>query len=292
MPYKEIKMSSIQKITLWLITASFFSLSTYCEVSLFVSFTEGLGNQVMASIFGFALVLSQLVFAGLIPGLINKKLWVLLSMLALSLGALLFISISGTAYYFERNFSEANISDIKSTSIYQYQLELIDEKKNSIKGLKDLAKKEEDKGNGWIAGQYREKSLKAEMDIQVMISKLSSMENGSAKGTSIINNSLGELRWLVWFLFAIVADLIPVLSIVLLNTRENKHKTTSKHQNEPTDDHRTSIRDIVNTEKRVPSVREAYSMGIKYKEFKHEIDILIKEGLIESKDTGKGWIAI
>jgi uncharacterized protein YpmS len=295
----KIKNVTCSRLGLLIVAAGLFSVSVYSEVMLFTSVFEANAEKILAGAFAFFVVLAQMVFADQASFWIGKKEQLLAGLCFLAVLVLMLVSVAGSVFFFESGYSEMKKKQNTNSAGYQFTVDLIKSKQNTINGLKANAEKSEQAGNTWDAGQKRIKAVEVENELTVLIQSLSLGDNKAAAmgSASAMVATLESFRFVAWFIFAAIADFVPVLAVVLLRISaadETKHviKTKTKHVIETKQTNETkqeTLRAIITKRNDVPSVREAKELGFSYASFKAGIEQLIEDNFLIKRESGKGW---
>lgn len=285
-----MKPSRINSALLLLLVVSFWLISTYCQISLFTSFVATGRDQWHAGIFAAALVATQYLFIDQAA----KKWWagqpILAGTSTLAVGVLMAISVSCTALYFESRYQTLHSAATVGSDGYNMLHNLITEKQQSAAAYKTLAATETERGNKWVAGQHLKNAAQIEADLPHLLDRLTQQQPTGS--TVAVVASTGNARWALWWCFALVADLIPAVAILLLRsntavTAPVVAKTVAEQpKKQPAECSKTaeqtlSIKSLIVVMGRMPSWREANAKGMTYSTYKRQIEELQTAGVIE-----------
>ena len=309
---------TFSKLGLLIVAVGLFSVSVYSEVMLFTSVFQANAEKLLAGTFAFFVVLAQIVFADQAAFWRSRKNDLLAGLCGLAVLVLMIVSVAGSVFFFESGFNEMKQKQNTSGTGYQLAVELINSKQNTIAGLKANAEKSEQAGNAWDAGQKRLAAVEVENELAALILSLADNKAEAVGSASAMVGILESYRFIAWFIFAAIADFVPVLAVVLLRlcpvkespVKETKQKTKQTNetkqtakQNEnkaetkqavkttakPTAKNKQTLREIIAQGKSVPSVREAKELGFSYAAFKAEIEALVEDNFLIKRESGKGW---
>lgn len=301
------------KLGLLIVAAGLFSVSVYSEVMLFTSVFEAEKEKVLAGAFAFFVVLAQIVFADQAAFWRSRKNDLLAGLCGVVVLVLMIVSVAGSVFFFESGYSEMKQNQKTNSADYQFTVDLIKSKQSTIAGLKANAEKAERQGNSWDAGQKRIKAVEVETELAKLIESLSNKKTEGVGSASAMVATLENFRFVAWFIFAAIADFVPVLAVVLLRlcpAKETKQKTKQKtetKQTEKQNENKTetnqetkqvaktnvivkqTLREIIAQRQDVPSVREAKELGFSYAAFKADIETLVEDNFLIKRESGKGW---
>ncbi len=292
-------MKTLKKAQLLTLLLALVSVTAAREISLFVSFAASYQDTILAAIFAAALVMAKPIIATAATDQANagnKKLAMACMALVIPL---MLVSITGTALYFETAYQKTAATEQTTSAEYKNTEALIDAKRKSAAALKYNAEKSTANGNTWAAGQYLIKAADIETEI-ALLNKNAANVTANTSAATITGNALSQYRWLVWIAFAVLADLLIIISVVLLNTKqieqnkqqkteENKQRKTRKQTTEQQQPEQQWIKQQIRITGIVPTVREAQTAGVTYQSYKQQIEELLSSGVIKKKEAGKGW---
>tara|TARA_B110000008_G_scaffold279562_1_gene327221 strand:- start:1931 stop:2893 length:963 start_codon:yes stop_codon:yes gene_type:complete len=309
----KIKNMAFSKLGLLIVAVGLFSVSVYSEVMLFTSVFQANAEKLLAGTFAFFVVLAQIVFADQAAFWRSRKNDLLAGLCGLAVLVLMIVSVAGSVFFFESGFNEMKQKQNTSGTGYQLAVELINSKQNTIAGLKANAEKSEQAGNAWDAGQKRLAAVEVENELAALILSLGDNKAEAVGSASAMVGILESYRFIAWFIFAAIADFVPVLAVVLLRlcpaketkqetkqtnetkqpVKQNENKTETKQAvkttAKPTAKNKQTLREIIAQGKSVPSVREAKELGFSYAAFKAEIETLVEDNFLIKRESGKGW---
>ena len=307
------KNMTFSKLGLLIVAVGLFSVSVYSEVMLFTSVFQANAEKLLAGTFAFFVVLAQIVFADQAAFWRSRKNDLLAGLCGLAVLVLMIVSVAGSVFFFESGYNEMKQKQNTSGTGYQLAVELINSKQNTIAGLKANAEKSEQAGNAWDAGQKRLKAVEVENELAALILSLDDNKAEAVGSASAMVGILESYRFIAWFIFAAIADFVPVLAVVLLRlcpaketkqetkqtnekkqpAKQNENKTETKQAvkttTKPTAKNKQTLREIIAQGQSVPSVREAKELGFSYAAFKAEIEILVEDNFLIKRESGKGW---
>lgn len=312
-----IKNVQFSKLGLLIVAVGLFSVSVYSEVMLFTSVFEAENEKFLAGAFAFFVVLAQIVFADQAAFWRSRKNDLLAGMCGVVVLVLMIVSVAGSVFFFESGYSEMKQNQNTNSAGYQFTVDLIESKQNTIAGLKANAEKSERQGNSWDAGQKRMKAVEVETELTQLIESLADNNVEAMGSASAMVATLESFRFVAWFIFAAIADFVPVLAVVLLRlcpAKETKQKTKQTNetkqetkqplkkkekQNENKQEtkqpaktnviEKQTLREIIAQRQDVPSVREAKELGFSYAAFKAEVEALVQDSFLIKRESGKGW---
>lgn len=284
-------MNTLLKILIAILCA----VSAYCEVSLFVSFAGTTADQWLAGIFAGGMVAGQFLFVDQMATQWRSGQRKLAAAAAGAVLVLMLVSVSGTAFYFESRYQATVNQETTGSDEYQLVRGLIEAQQNSLNNLKRQAQQAEEKGNTWIAGQYRLKATEIEEQLPALFDRLQTADAGTGTA-AIIGNTMAGWRWAAWWLFGTIADLMPALAIVLLRNSKTAAVITEKQsdeqpeqaqENSETADHNDSLQGLIDRTGAMPSWSQLRARGWGYTRYKREREQLEQAGVIRQK--GQGW---
>lgn len=296
---------------LFLITVlMMFAVSAAAEIGLFLSFTTTAGDQLLAGMFGGALVLAQLLFADQAALRATAGQTGSAFFCGALAGLLLLISVIGTVVFFETRYQQQLAAATQNSDSYQLQKRLVQQSLESAAQLKQRAEQALQLNRITSAMQLTRQAAEIEQASAQQIGNITNQGNTTAK------NPWGKWRWFAWALFAAVADLIGTYGVVLLRTwpTETKPKVQTKptaetkqapetkqtaetkqatETKQPNPKNKTGAEhwmlQHIKKHQQVPGVRDAKATGYTYGEFTRAVAGMIQLGLITPKASGKGW---
>ena len=301
----KIKNMTFSKLGLLIVAVGLFSVSVYSEVMLFTSVFQANAEKLLAGTFAFFVVLAQIVFADQAAFWRSRKNDLLAGLCGLAVLVLMIVSVAGSVFFFESGFNEMKQKQNTSGTGYQLAVELINSKQNTIAGLKANAEKSEQAGNAWDAGQKRLAAVEVENELAALILSLADNKAEAVGSASAMVGILESYRFIAWFIFAAIADFVPVLAVVLLRlcpvketkqtnetkqlAKQNENKTETKQPVKTNAIAKQKLRHVIELRQSVPSVREAKALGYSYAAFKAEIEALVEDNFLIKRESGKGW---
>lgn len=292
-------MNAVKKVPLIAVLLALVSVTAAREITLFVSFTANQHDAILAAVFAAALVLAKPLLANAATDQIRAGNKMLASACTALVLPLMVVSIAGTALYFETAYQQTAATEQTTSAEYKNTADLIDAKRQSAEALKANAEKSTAKGNTWAAGQYLLKAADIENELAALNATAANVTANTSAAT-ITGNTLNQYRWAAWLTFALLADLLIIVAVILLNTKTteqnkqpktpaNKQNSAQKQTIEKCQPEQYWLTKQISSTGKVPTVREAKAAGITYVSYKQTIERLIDAGTIEQKPAGKGW---
>jgi heme exporter protein D len=287
-------------------------VSGYCEVTLFVDFAEtnNLIDKIQMGALAGSLVLAQHTLAQRAGSLFARGHRLAAALVAALVAVLLMISVAASAVFYESRYQASRSEDRLADTGYQLRAQLIADTRASIQQMQKLAEAEAAKGNTWIAGQHQTKAQQIQKSLPALIEQLDQMQTPAASSAGIIAELLASYRWFVWISFGLIADLIPMLLLLLLTVYpQHKHKeephSTETRKSLQTDAN-TELKTPENTAKvpasapttleglieclgKMPTWAEVNARGISYRQYKKQRDQLEQRGLVINPGDGSGF---
>ena len=290
---------------LCLLVAVGCGVSAWAEWSLFVSFApepERLTAPITLALgaLGGLFVIAQFVFAGEAKRLWHSGARGLAAVVAFACCLLLAVSVFGTASWFDTALVNKHNSAEQQAAQQQQQI---------VVGLLASANNEEQRGNHWRAGELRREAK--QLASQTPQQQTAGVQAGA------LDRWLGEYRAAGLWLLAILADLIPLLAVLVLrheqnNATEQTEPNETGEQNTPnrTPEQSSSpeqltmpetanrpacadamawVQGYIEQQQKVPPVREAKAAGIGYDRLNRCLEQLTSDGYIEPKASGRGY---
>lgn len=281
-----------------------FALSAWWEISLFVSLAGTAMHALQIGTFAVCLVAGQLLFAdqAALKWQQGQKA------LAVTAGAvvvtLMFISVNGNALYFETQFQATHRQETVSDDGYQQIRDDIASTQAERKRYLALEETERLAGNKWMAGQHLKSATVAgetlaRLRAELKISKAAASKTGTA---GVLDQTVGAGRTALFYLFALLTDLLPVLALVLLRSqppvpvnktedqtaRQNSEQSSEQPTEQQADGQPDSLWAIIEESGTMPSWSQLKASGWTYTRYKRERDQLEQAGRI--RQEGQGFV--
>jgi hypothetical protein len=216
-------MNKTNKTIILLLGLVLALVSIVCEIMLFMDYAQTTFDKTLAGITAGALVGCQFGFVGFaVNAWRTKRPGVALVLFAV-ITVLFFISVSGTASFFESRFSGEQETALKNSSEYENQLALVVGYQAQAKALRDAAKAANDKGNSWNAGQLLNKSQEATRMAQQQNEKLTQMQPLAKTSGAALAAFSGQGRWAFWFAIAALVDMCPLICFAIAVTPQRRN---------------------------------------------------------------------
>jgi hypothetical protein len=162
------------------------------------------------------LVGCQFVFAYMLPVTFKQKRYFLWLFMLLSIAALFYVSVSGTASYFDARSSSLQHTSIKNSSDYTDINELIAGYKSESQHFESLAKEEDEKGNDWQASQNQKEAAKAKQKWLDALSLRMAMQPSNKTSTEALAKLHKGDENHFWYMLAVLIDFCPLLCFAAL----------------------------------------------------------------------------
>jgi hypothetical protein len=200
-------------------------VSIVCEVMLFMDYGQTVFDKTLAGITAGALVGCQFGFVAFAVNAWREYKIVNSMVLFCVIAVLFFISVSGTASFFESRFSGQQESALKNSSEYESQAALVLEYQDQAKALR-LASKSADKSadKGWLLTQAQQATKMAQQASEKL---LIIQPQAKTSGATLAEFS-GQSRWGLWYAIAVLVDLCPLLCFAITVTPQNKRDLKTK----------------------------------------------------------------
>ncbi len=212
-------------------------VSMGCEIVLFMDYAQSYLDKAFAFITALALVGCQFAFMGAAIHQVktHKRFWFAGCLFA-TLGVLFFVSVAGTASYFESRFEVEQQSDLKNTGVYKIQKAFMDDYLSQAQAFKAAAKVATAKGSAPDAGYLLRQAKQATAMAQQAAQKLQSIPTPTqSSGATLAGNTGG---WL-WVVLAALVDMCPLLCFAVISL-EGKPASVLKPKIEtPTTENKT-----------------------------------------------------
>lgn len=287
-------------------------VSGYCEVTLFVDFAETdnpFDTLQMGALAG-ALVLAQHTLAQQSGSLFVRGHTLAAALVSIVVLALLVISVGASAVFYETRYQSSRIADQQAGTDYQLHEQLIADKRASIQQMQALAAAETAKGNTWMAGQHQIKIQQIQDSLPDLIVQLNQVQTPTSSSAGIIANLLQSYRWFAWVSFGLIADLIPMLLLLLLTIYPQQKQKEESHGTETREPLQTNANTALKTPEntaeepvsapttleslieclgKMPTWAEVNARGISYRQYKKQRDQLEQRGLVINPGDGSGF---
>lgn len=209
-------MSGALKAGLLLFALALAAVSMTCEIILFAGHTQTDLDTAIAVVTGAGLVGCQYLFAGLGAHLHRQRACLSALSVWLVTLALLVVSVSGSAGFFESRFQASNAQATQSSTGYQLRLQAIDALDQQANELTAAAQASRAQGNAWYAGQLLEQAQTLADKRQQQVAELSQVEATTKSSSTALAMATGEYRWALWWILAALIDLCPLLVFAVL----------------------------------------------------------------------------
>ncbi len=306
-------MTRVMTLTVQLILiAALAIVSAYCEISLFIDFSETdnpIDTFQMGTLAG-SLVMAQHTLAQRAGSLFSRGHHVAAGVIAILVLVLLVISVSASAVFYEARYQASRSDDLQAGTEYTDKRELVENGKTTANLLKVLAEKEIDKGNTWQASQLLIKAAEVESKQDSRVENVNQVQAPVTSSAGIVAEVLDQYRWFAWITFGLIADLIPMLLLVLLTVYPEPlqsplkqgsdtnpepepepapvNTTAEEPENAPQKPSKTLV-GLIHTMGKMPSWQEVKSAGISYRKYKRERDELEQQGAVFDPGDGTGF---
>ena len=270
-------------------------VSGYCEISLFIDFakTDNTVDTLQMGALAGSLVVSQHILAQQAAQLFALGHRVASGLVSVLVVVLLVISVSASAVFYESRYQTSRSGDLQAGTGYQLRAQLIADQQASIQELKALAKTEKGKGNTWMAGQHENKAQQIQASLPDLIAELDQVQAPVTSSAGIVANVLDGHRWIAWIIFGLIADLIPMLLLVLLTVYPDARYSEKQHISGTTPETSnvspTSLTSLIKLMGRMPTWREVKAAGITYKNYRSERKVLEQSGVVYDPGDGSGF---
>lgn len=277
-----------------------FALSAWWEVSLFVSIAGTAMHALQIGTFAACLVAGQLLFAdqAALKWQQGQKA------LAVAAGAvvvtLMAVSVNGNALYFETQFQATHRQETVSDDGYQQIRDDIASTQAERERYLALEATERAAGNKWMAGQHLKSATAAGETLARLRAELNASKATASKtGTAgVLDQTVGAGRTALFYLFALLTDLLPVLALVLLRNQpdeivckidnQNSEQTSEQPAEQQTDGQPDSLWAVIEESGTMPSWSQLKASGWTYTRYKRERDQLEQAGRI--RQEGQGFV--
>ncbi len=298
-------MAALLKILI----VTLFGLSAWWEVSLFVSLAGTAMHALQIGTFAVCLVAGQLLFADQAAAMWKQGQKVLAVAAGAVVVTLMAVSVNGNALYFETQFQATHRHETANDDGYQQIRADIASTQAERERYLALEAAERAAGNKWMAGQHLKSATAAGETLAQLRAELKSAKaNASKTGTaSVLDQAVGTGRTGLFYLFALLTDLLPVLALVLLRnqTPETVKNTAEQLPEQPSvasekqpeqsvkqfgQPHATAepggLKGLIDQTGQMPSWSMAKAAGFSYTIYKRERDELLQAGLIIQDGQG------
>lgn len=201
---------------LWCCATALAGVSIVCEVLLFADQTNTPLDHSIAVVAAAALVGCQYGFAGLGTQLVRQRAVLAASAVWIVTLALLAVSISGSAGFFESRFQASHQEATQTSTGYQLRLQAIDALDQQSTELTAAAQASRAQGNSWYAGQLLEQAQTLADKRQQQLTELSQVTATGTTSSAALAMATGDYRWALWWLLAALIDLCPLLVFAIL----------------------------------------------------------------------------
>jgi len=209
-------MSGTLKAGLLLFALALAAVSMACEIILFAGHTQTDLDTAIAIVTGAGLVGCQYLFAGLGAHLHRQRARLSALSVWLVTLALLAVSVSGSAGFFESRFQASNAQATQSSTGYLLRLQAIDALDQQANELTAAAQASRAQGNAWYAGQLLEQAQTLADKRQRQVAELNQVPSASTSSSNALATATGEYRWALWWILAALIDLCPLLVFAVL----------------------------------------------------------------------------
>ncbi len=210
----------------------FAGISAACEILLFTQSVSGFDfaiNLTMAVL----LVACQFIFAYVGVQLWQAKCVKTASIMLATVFVLFYVSVSGSAAYFDARYKSASHSSATGGIDYTDTSELIDSYKSESERLEGLADSEKEKGNHWQATQNQKLATKAKREWRDALSERRKIKTIGATSNEVLAASYKGNDFVIWYVYAVLIDLCPLLCFTALGLTVNKKTSIAKTDAKP-----------------------------------------------------------
>lgn len=197
-------------------------VSIVCEVMLFMDYAQTPFDKTIAGVTAGALVGCQFGFVAYAVNAWRNKRPVVAFALFFVISVLFFISVSGTASFFESRFSGEQETALKTSSEYETKMALVVGYQDQAKAFRAAALAANDKGNSWNAGRLLNKAQEASKMAQQENEKLLLIQPHAKTSGAALAAFSGQGRWGLWYAIAALVDLCPLLCFAIAVTPQSK----------------------------------------------------------------------
>ncbi len=190
--------------------------SALAQVILFIGFSNDGLDKLLAGVIALALVGCQFVFVSVAITLAKAKHYFLAGCLFLILGLLLWVSVSGSASFFESRFNGQQQIGLEESGAYQEQKLFIGEYREQAEAFRASAAVATRKGNSAAAGYLLRQAKKATKSAQQAASELLTIKIQTKSSGEELAVLAGEHRWLLWYTLAALVDVCALLCFAVL----------------------------------------------------------------------------
>lgn len=206
-------------------------ISLLCSALLWISFANTLLDSILMGITSSAFVAASYLFVPVILRLIDFKKWAML-MAVLALEAILAItSLMATIGFLESRYQEQSKQDLTSSNEYQHQQTGIDTLTTQINELIALAKKDRENGYRQRAERLLNKATRLSHERDRLISQ--KIKHISTNTGNTLANDLGESRYVLWSVLAVLVDGCPMACFALVSLKAKPTRTINNETQKP-----------------------------------------------------------
>lgn len=220
-------------------------ISLLCSALLWISFANSLLDSILMAVTSSAFVAASYLFVPVILRLLEFKKWAML-IAVLSLEAILAISsLMATIGFLESRYQNQFKSELTNSQEYQHQQTGIDSLTTQINELMALAKTDRENGYRQRAERLLNKATRLSDERDLLISK--KIHHISTNAGNTLANDLGENRYVLWSVLAILVDGCPMacFALVSLKAKPTQQSMTAKTLTPPTNAARAENNDAL-----------------------------------------------
>ena len=220
-------------------------ISLLCSALLWISFANTLLDSVLLAVTSSAFVAASYLFVPVILRLLEFKKWAML-IAVLSLEAILAISsLMATIGFLESRYQNQFKSELTNSQAYLHQQTGIDTLTTQINELMALAKTDRENGYRQRAERLLNKATRLSDERDLLISK--KINHVSTNAGNTLANDLGENRYVLWSVLAILVDGCPMacFALVSLKAKPSQQIITQKALTPPTNAARAENNDAL-----------------------------------------------
>ena len=209
-------LTATQKWFLLVLGLCLAMASAIAQVILFTSYANSGIDTALAGLIALALVGCQFVFVSVAISLAKAKHYFMAVCLGLVLVVLLWVSVSGSASFFESRFNGQQQASLKTTDAYQVQRLLMDDYRQQASALRVAATAANEKGNAAASGYLLRQAKGATKLAQQAASELLTMKPQEKSSGEELASLAGDNRWLLWYTLAALVDVCALLCFAVL----------------------------------------------------------------------------
>lgn len=192
-------------------------ISLLCSALLWISFANTLLDSVLMAVTSSAFVAASYLFVPVILRLLEFKKWAMF-IAVLSLETILAISsLMATIGFLESRYQNQFKSELTKSQAYQHQQTSIDSLTTQINELMALAKTDRENGYRQRAERLLNKATRLSDERDLLISK--KRHHISTNAGNTLANDLGENRYVLWSVLAILVDGCPMACFALVSLK-------------------------------------------------------------------------